>query len=410
MRNAHEGWQNARITTASGGMQFDEVLRGHLHRADGTTDFETAESTAKQLFSAAELSLTVEAHWADHGSYVGMCCGTLFCPTLSPGPLIAKHGRVSFFTPDPDVSDATNMVYRMDLESLTGKHFRFHGFKRLDSAAALSIPETWRAMTTLYTTITSFDGVIVAKGILHLTLRGFISEMASLRSHRLGTALDSMRTQVHFLNFFASNVASYTFSIFRSLQYPSSFEDTTGHFIKPVPSTTTLIASDGTKIPMMIWEPTPHTPARDTSILFVPGAGVTENIFALPTVQINVIDHFTSRGYRCYLVLPRFSSTNAARKGDTVYDARLDVRAALEHVREREDGRKPYVVVHCLGSIAMGIGLLTGDVPAHWMRGMTTSQVFVNLHFSWDNALKGRSEFLLKTYQVCLMNLVRCKE
>jgi hypothetical protein len=67
-----------------------------------------------------------------------------------------------------------------------------------------------------------------------------------------------------------------------------------------------------------------------------------------------------------------------AQNDYTTYDARLDLRACLEHIREHYSKAKIYTVAHCMGSVAFSCGLLDGKIPADWILGVTASQVFMN--------------------------------
>ncbi|KAF1937241.1 FAD/NAD(P)-binding domain-containing protein [Clathrospora elynae] len=381
------------------GVQFEETMLGHIYIGNDISDFKTAEKVANAAACSAQLTVTVDARRAKNGSYLGFPGGIFACHALSLDPLLITNGAVEFFKTDEDVADATSLVYDLDLLSTNGTKYAFHGYKRLDSAVAFSVSRTWSATTTLFTTITGSDGLVIGRGILHLPLCNFISELWSLRSCTKVSTWSNLYSQARFLDFFVKNIASYYLSPFRSLQYPTSFADTTGYYTKAIPSTVSLTSDDGQHFPIKIWHPAPGTFEKYTPLMFIPGASVDDQIFSLPTIPTNTIDYFTSLGYRCYVPVLRFGIGEAARNSDTVYNARLDVRAAMKYVREREGKREIYVVAHCLGSIAMGIALLCGDVEARWIKGMTCSQVFINLIFSSDNALKARSG-LVKVYEM----------
>lgn len=82
--------------------------------------------------------------------------------------------------------------------------------------------------------------------------------------------------------------------------------------------------------------------------MLIPGASVDHQTFSLPTVSVNTIDYLTFQDYRCYVPVLRFGISAEAKDGWTVFEAQLDVKAALEHVRAREDNRKVYAIVHYL--------------------------------------------------------------
>jgi hypothetical protein len=396
------GKRPARVTSKDSveGVQFDETMQGHIHIGSDGLDFEAAEKVARMASSSAQLVLTVKAFRTGDGSYYGVSSGTFACGALSQDPLLVTGGTVDFFTVDADVADAVNLVYKLDLLATSGAKYAFHGYKRLDSAATFSVSRTWSATTTLFTTITGSDGSVIARGILRISIRNFISELRSFRSSSSVDTLSTLYAQARFLKFFVTDIALYMFSPFRTLHYPTPPTDRSGYYEKPTPTVGILTADDGVQFPLKMWHPPLGIPEKRTPIVLIPGASVDDRIFSLPTVSTNAIDYFTSLGYRCYVPVVRFGMGEDAKKGDTVYDARLDVRATMKYVREREKEKQIYVVVHCLGSIAMGIALLTGDVEASWIKGMTCSQVFINLIFNPDNAFKARHPLLIKTYNV----------
>ncbi|KAL1797001.1 hypothetical protein ACET3X_005541 [Alternaria dauci] len=390
------------------GVRFEEVMRGYIHVGDNIPDFRNAEKIAMEASSSAELALTIDLRCNPYGSCQGVPYGTFACGALSQDPLMVTGGTVELFTTDKEVADAVNLMYMLDLLSTDGARYRFHGYKRLDSAAAFSVSKAWRATTTLYTTITGSNGVVVGQGILRLSLHDFFTELQSLRSRTTSGTVSNMQAQARFLKFFATNIASYMFSPFRRLQYPTPSTERSGYHEKEIPTMTTLTADDGVRFPIKLWSPRSGIQEKHTPIVFIPGASVDDQIFSLPTIPNNTIDYFTSLGYRCYVPILRFGIGEEARKGDTVYDARLDVRAAMQYVREREQERKIYAVVHCLGSIATGIALLNGDVDASWLKGMTSSQVFINLIFSPDNDFKARHPILIKAYETLAGSWFSC--
>ena len=140
----------------------------------------------------------------------------------------------------------------------------------------------------------------------------------------------------------------------------------------------------------MISEDTTQLPSN-VPILFVSGAAVDHNIFATPTINVNAIEFFTGSGATCFCVTLRVGKTAVAKAGWTTYDARLDVAAALNHIIGLyPPGTKVYVVAHCIGAIALSMGLLDGTIPARSIKGITASNVFMNPKAAAINMLKAR--------------------
>ncbi|KAH7074448.1 hypothetical protein BKA63DRAFT_513049 [Paraphoma chrysanthemicola] len=381
------------------GVKFSEIMEGYVHVGTETMDHMAAVRLAKANSCAARLDVKIDALRMMDGSYRGTSSGTLMCGALSSSALLITRGKVKFFVPDTTVADRTRLVYKFSLLSIEGKAYNFCGFKKLDSAVTLSIAKTWSAMTTLYTTITASDGSVVARGILRIQPASLLRTIIFMRTRTEMSFLQSFQAQLRYMKFFAKNIAAYTFSPFRPLQYPTMLIDHSQYIKKPLASTIRVTSDDGVTVSMRVWHPPAGIPQKQMPIVLIPGAAVDDQIFSLPTLPTNTIDYFTALGYRCYVPVLRFGSGEAGRRGDTAYDARLDVKAAMISVRKQEQGRQAYVVAHCLGSIAMALALLTGDVKAQWINGMTCSQVFTNLVLSKDNEIKAWSR-LTKIYEI----------
>jgi hypothetical protein len=385
------------------GVRFTEIMDGYIHIGDNISDFEVAHDVAKGSSSAASFCLTVDIFRVEDlttpSDSASIATGAFSCGALSPHPLMIRDGRVQFFTVDDEVSDGTNLVYKLTLLSTKGEMYLLNGYKVVNSSMAFSASQTWKATTTLYTTITRLDGSLVGRGILHISWRNFVDEIESFGPTGTKNSLRKFAGPLKFINFFVQNVAKYLFRPLQPLQFPDTLNS--GYLSKPAPTIAVdLIAEDGVKTNIRLWEPIDGVKRRNMAILFIPGASVDHQIFALPTIQTNTVDYFTALGYRCYIPTLRFGILPVAEQGYTAYDARLDVKAAMEFVREQEQNRKFYVVCHCIGSVATGIALLTGTVQADWISGMTCSQVFTNFRFGHINQLKASTQALLKIYTV----------
>lgn len=353
--------------------------------------------------------MTVAIYRIEQGSYRGHATGTVSFSALSNQALLITQGRVEFFTDDENVSDAVNLIYDLELLGIDGKEYILHGHKTIDSRITLSPIRTWTATTTLFTTICHKDGAQVARGILRLSPGGVVSELLSLRCKPSLSFVQQCYVKIRFLSFFALNLMPYVFGPLRTLHYSASIQHYKNDWKKARPLETRIRSVDGVDFCMKSWEPSPLGPSKLTPIVLIPGASVDYQTFSLPTVSINTIDYFTSQGYRCYVPVLRFGIGAEAKNGWTVFDARLDVKAALEYVRAREANRKIYAIVHCLGSIATATALLRGDIEATWFCGMTCSQVFTDLIYSTDNNFKAKHQSLITVYRVSRFSRMRGK-
>jgi hypothetical protein len=285
------------------------------------------------------------------------------------------RGEVQFFSQDTKTPDTKNLTYQFDMVGTDGQILHFDGYKVINSGIAFSVSRTWRATTSLYVTVTRPDGSQVARGILHISKRNFLDEMQGFGPLGNGGVMKGLVSMKNFLSFFSLQTAAFYFSPFRLLQYPTTVKNTTISTAPKVQPTkiVTVTAVDGVQTTVHCWIPLLPNPELPP-ILFVPGAAVDHQIFALPTITTNAVEYFLGKGYSLYAVTHRVGRTEVAKKGYTMYDARLDIKAAMEYVRTDSQQPKMYCIAHCAGSVAFSMGLLDGTIPAGWLKGLTASQ------------------------------------
>lgn len=291
------------------------------------------------------------------------------------------RGDVQFFSQDASVPDTKNLAYKFDLIGTEGQLLHFNGYKIIDSNIAFSPSKTWKATTTLYVTITHPDHSVAARGILHISFKNFGDELKGFGASGAPGRLPRLASIKRFLSFFSLQTAAYFFSPFRQLQYGARKVRTARDSSTPSrppkaqpTSVVTLTAEDQVKCATVkCWTPLLENPGLPP-VLLVPGAAVDEQIFALPTIEVNAVEFFRGKGYRVYTTIHRVAKTDEAKKGYKMYAARLDLKAAMEYVRADSGKEKIYCVVHCAGSVAFSMGLLDGTIPASWVKGITASE------------------------------------
>jgi hypothetical protein len=306
---------------------------------------------------------------------------------------MVQRGEFQLFNKDPREASTKNLTYNFDMINPKGDKLHFNGYKVVNPSVAFDPLGFWKATSTLYVTITDPDNIVVGRGTLHIQPADFGSEITTLQP--AGSSLYArLRSTAEFLGYFTKQSANIFFAPLSLLQWPSptfnGFRNVT-----PITQTIDIVASDGIHSTMQMWNPLgKDSSAAAPTILFIPGAAVDHQIFALPTIEKNAIDYFREAGYRCFCVTHRVGKTMNAQKGYTTFDARLDILAALAHIRKSQAADtkgladKIYVIAHCAGSVALAGGLLDGTIPADWIRGITASNVFMNPMFAQINLLK----------------------
>ncbi|KAF5524062.1 Cholesterol oxidase [Colletotrichum aenigma] len=420
----------------AGGFGFTEVMSGFVHRDDGLiTDkrdtYELAYRTAKSLCESARFFLSVQAFntksMIKEPDHSAMLTGTFVCPTIRGSPFMVQRGDFNLFILDQKAPGTRNMTYDFDLRGVNGEKYHFHGYKVVDSSVALAPLQFWKATSTLYVTISeprrgleagdNCDehwrlGKVVAKGIMHIQPADFVSQIMTMTPTGSGLVKKAY-SAASFLTYFTRKSLSLFLAPFTPLQYPSVNYN---GYVNDTPPTASfvIVARDNVKTRMHMWEST--NPNIETKNLFlIPGAAVDHQIYALPTIKYNAVNYFTRAGYRVFITVHRIGQLMVAQNNWTTYDARLDLQACIEHIRQDySDGNskdnKIYTIAHCMGSVAFSCGLLDGTIPGSWIQGITCSQVFMNPIWSTLNMAKVMAGPipLDKMYKMVLGNWFSC--
>lgn len=341
----------------------------------------------------------------DHSA---MLTGTFVCGAMPGSPFMVLRGDFQLFNQDWRTPDTTNLTYDFDMVSTHGEKVHFHGYKIVNPSVAFSPLATWTATSTLYVTLTRPNHSPLGKGMLNIKPKDFKSELASFSSTGRNN-LSKLMSAGTFLSYFTAHVAIVFLAPFSRLQWPTLKYE--GYHQKKTPptETTPVRASDGVPSTMLMWAP-PAQHSRPRKVLFIPGAAVDHQIFALPTIKQNAVEYFHEAGFQVFCVTHRVGKTVIAQTGYTTFDARLDIQAALAKIRSLQQSDEPiYVVAHCAGSLALSMGLLDGTIPATWISGITASNVFMNPLFGKVNMIKARLPLpMTKIYKALLGSWFSC--
>ncbi len=392
----------AREISASG-IGFTEVMSGFIHHdrnlvEDNQETYELAHRVAKSLCESARFFLSVQAfdtqELINHSQHRGMLTGTFVCPAIPGSPFMVQRGEFNLFMLNNKAPGTRNLTYDFDMTGVNGRKLHFHGYKVVDSSVALAPFQFWKATSTLYVTVSEHvsgmcadlddedawrRGAVIAKGMMHIQPADFLSQINTMTP--TGSSLVKKAiSAASFLTYFTRKSLSLFLAPLTSLQYPTQ---TFSGFVNNTPPTKSvdIVASDHVCSRMHIWEPT-HVPGNDPknirNLFMIPGASVDHQIYALPTIPYNAVNYFTRAGYRVFVTVHRISQLMIAGNLSTTFDARLDLRACLEHIREAHGPAKIYTIAHCMGSVAFSSGLLDGTIPTSWILGINCSQVFMN--------------------------------
>lgn len=317
------------------------------------------------------------------------------------------NGEVRFFTRSEEHAELKAMEYSLHLLSVEGKTFILDGQKDIDSRLSFSFKTVWKATTTLNVRISQPGDTAVGSGILHISWPNFITQVKTFQSiERLNFI--RILAFITFLVYFTHQIIVFFFRPFAPKSFPRKPQELATKWKKIEPSKSfEVTAADGVSTLLEMYEPSDTILEMGKGldlppVLFLPGVtGVdTEfNLYALPFVRCNMLDYFTRRGHSCYVLTQRGNWKWDVAGKCTVFDSRLDVAAALQSVNMREP-RKPYVVAHCQGSVALAMGLLDGTIPRDHVLGVTANSVFMHQVFGYWNSVKGATTFLISLYEL----------
>ena len=419
------------------GFGFTEVMSGFLHRDQGMVRdkrhlYELAYRTAKNQCESARFFLSVQSFdiraMVREPEHSALLTGTFVCPTIPGSPFMVHRGQFHLFLMDAKAPGTRNLTYDFDMTGIDGKMVHFHGYKVVDSSVALAPVAFWKATSTLYVTVTKIseehssgengdvDGEsigarrnrehekgcgcgeawrheeVLAKGMMYIKPTDFASQILTMTPTG-SSVFQKIWSATKFLTYFTRRSLSLFLTPFTQLQYPTTTY--TGYINDtPAKESFVIVARDGVTTRMHMWEPT-YIPKDENgndqevkNLFMIPGAAVDHQIFALPTIPFNAVNYFCRAGYRVFVSVHRIGQLVVARNQHTTFDARLDLRADLEHIREHFGKEKIYTIAHCMGSVAFSAGLLDGTIPSGWILGVTCSQVFMNPIWNTGNMLK----------------------
>lgn len=374
------------------GIEFTELMSGYINVQDVVDDFHTAFDSAMAAGSSARFFLSCHAWDTDDlvnlNDHSAMLTGTFTCAGLPGSPFMVLRGRFQLFNQDQRTPDTRNLSYDFDMISTHGEVIHFNGYKIVDRSIAFDVKETWKATSTLYVTITRPDKSVVGRGMLNIQARDFISELETFESSGSGT-IARLQSAGKFLIFFTKQVLRPFVGTLGDQVYPDMSTQDFDMNKRPPTTTIKVKAVDGIVSTLQHWAPLDPLSVSPPRILFIPGASVDHQIFALPTIQTNAVEFFQAAGFEVFCVTHRVGKSPNAQRGYTTYDARLDIQAAFKEIHVRQGSEAPiYVIAHCAGSVALSCGLLDSTIPAEWMCGMTASQVFFNPIFGLINKIK----------------------
>jgi cholesterol oxidase len=191
------------------GIRFTERMRGYVSTSV-LDDYASAARRGRADRSPLEFTLTiasddVEDMISNRQHEAGMV-GTVTAPVLASTPLDVVQGTFNLFLEDAADPDLRHMRYRMILRSQTDRDYFFDGYKAMHGGHGLSM---WSDTTTLYVDIhdgATAEAPVIARGILRITPRDFVRQLASLEAPGAADRLEAINACARFGRLFAGTL------------------------------------------------------------------------------------------------------------------------------------------------------------------------------------------------------------
>ena len=351
-------------TTEAGqiGLSFTETMRGYLSTTV-LSDYQEASEQGKQGNSPCEFTLTVKSADLDQmlndPNHTATLSGSVTAPALSSEPMEVVRGEFHLFVPDPERVETRLMQYRMLLVGSKDDKYLFEGFKVVRDDGVFNI---WHDTSTLYVTV--FRGEqpecpIAAKGILHILPEDFMHQLTTIQATNAPSPIERMKAEARFGRFFARTLFDVYGGIFAA---PTIFNpEAPPRKKRPLrvsaPEIYFFDTSDGVQLRLIRYHGGKKGP-----VVLVHGLGVSSLIFAIDTIETNLLEYLFEEGYDTWLLDFRASTALPSSATQFTADdvATKDIPAAITQVCGLTGCPSVQVLAHCYGATTFSMALCAG--------------------------------------------------
>jgi cholesterol oxidase len=364
------------------GIEFTERMAGSFSTelVDESRSAGHDERTGESPF---EFVLTIVAEDLDRlledRSYEAGMVGTVRAAALSDQPLSVTRGRFLLAGRDPDRVDAAIMRYQMTLSAADGQHYWFEGVKHLHDDPGLDL---WADVTTLYITVSRGaepGGALVGRGVLRIHPTDLIKQLRTMRAVNAHSATERLEAVARFGAHFAGALWSVYGGVFAG---GSAFDPEAPPRKKrplrvPAPMVHDVMTRDGATLRLTRY--CDAAGPRHGPVILAHGLGVSSAMFSIDTIETNLLEYLSERGYDVWLLDFRSSIALPAHRtrytGDDV--ARYDFPAAVARVCAVTGRASVQVVAHCFGATAFTMAMLSG---LEGVRSAVLSQISTHVY------------------------------
>jgi cholesterol oxidase len=369
------------------GLQFTEAMKGYFSANPGL-DYDRAYEAGKELNDPFQFVLKIRTEdveqMLENPAHEARIVGTVEAPGLSDRPLTVTEGFFNLLKVDTTHVETRNMNYRMKLTSEDGKIWDFDGHKII---AEDSILKLWDQTTTLYFTVyagTDEQAPVAGRGILHIKPLDFMKQMTTIKIPHAKSRRERLKWTSRFGHFFAGIL----FDTYGGIAEPTDYFDGATKNRKkrrlnaPTPEVHFIKTADEVELRLTRFPGGTRGP-----ILLSPGLGITSDMFAVDTIEINLVEYLSAAGYDVWLFDWRGSPALASSRTQFSLDdvSKNDYQAAIPFVCEQTGVSEIDLLVHCIGSTTFFMAMCRG---LQGVRSVIASQSALHLDGSKANELK----------------------
>ena len=343
------------------GVRFTERLTGHFSERK-LGDFASAERQGRADGSTLELRLHLSVddldRLLDDADHSARVTGTVVAPFLSAAPMPIREGTFQVFVSEHDPLAAREMRYRLTVRSQEGPSYCLRGDKFIHAGSVLHL---WTETTTLYVSVYEGDspgGRLLGRGAAHASTEDFARQCRTLEITHAGEEGERLAALVRFGRFL-NGVLFDTYGPVAA--GPHIFSPAAPRRKRALrvaaPEVHFFPTTDGLHLKLTRYRGGPRGP-----VLLIPDLGVSSRIFALDTIDTNLLEFLGEHGYDVWLLDPRSSSELPyAEQPYTADDlATKDLPAAVAEVRWKTGAPDVQCIAHGFGATALVLALLAG--------------------------------------------------
>ena len=376
------------------GIEFTERMSGAFAASVGG-DYAKGKADGEAQGSSLVFTLTIVAEdlarFVADESYEAHMIGTVTAPKLSAAPLTVTEGRFNLFITNPNRVEAKQMRYRMKMTSVEGATYYFEGFKEIHDDRGFDV---WSDATTLYMTVYRGEAPgpdVLGRGILIVKPADFLRQLTTTRALNASDAEERLEAVASFGKYFAGTLWN-TYGGIAAGETPFD-PDAPPREKRPLRAPAPEVYP--CKVGDLELRLTRYRGGDKGPVMLAHGLGVSSLIFAIDTIETNLVEYLVAHGYdtwlfdfRSSIAIPAASTTQYT--GDQI--ATEDFPAAVEVIRRVTGAPSVQVIAHCFGATTFTMAMLAG---LKGVRSAVISQTSVDvvvptmtkiktgLHFPW---------------------------